>query len=72
MGNTGVGKSTLLNRVLKEKLAETNFGDACTQGKPKAYESNNAKGIRIWDTKGIEQGDYNINAAHLDLEEAIN
>ena len=72
MGNTGVGKSTLLNRVLKEKLAETNFGDACTQGKPKAYESKNAKGIRIWDTKGIEQGDYNINAAHLDIEEAIN
>ena len=71
MGNTGVGKSTLLNKVLKEQLAKTDFGNACTQGKPKPYESNNAKGIRIWDTKGIEQGVYNINAANLDIEEAI-
>lgn len=72
MGNTGVGKSTLLNKVLKEQLAKTDFGNACTQGKPKAYESKNAKGIRIWDTKGIEQGNYNINAANYDIEEAIN
>lgn len=72
MGNTGVGKSTLLNKVLKEKLAETDFGKACTQGKPKAYESNNVKGIRIWDTKGIEPGKYNIIAANYDIEESIN
>ena len=72
MGNTGVGKSTLLNKVLKEQLAKTDFGNACTQGKPKAYESKNAQGIRIWDTKGIEQGNYNINAANYDIEEAIN
>ena len=71
MGNTGVGKSTLLNKILKEKIAKTDFGKACTQGKPKAYESNNAKGIRIWDTKGIEPGNYNINAANFDIEEAI-
>ena len=71
MGNTGVGKSTLLNKVLKDQLAKTGFGSACTQGKPKPYESNNAKGIRIWDTKGIEQGIYNINAANLDIENAI-
>ena len=71
MGNTGVGKSTLLNKVLKEELAKTDFGSACTQGKPKPYESTNAKGIRIWDTKGIEQGVYNINSANLDIEEAI-
>ena len=54
MGNTGVGKSTLLNRVLKKELAKTDFGKACTQGKPQPYESNEAKGLRIWDTKGIE------------------
>ena len=71
MGNTGVGKSTLLNRILKEPLAKTDFGGACTQGKPKSYESNSAKGIRIWDTKGIEQGNYNINKANFDIEEAI-
>ena len=72
MGNTGVGKSTLLNKVLKEQLAKTDFGKACTQGKPKAYESKNAQGLRIWDTKGIEQGNYNINASNYDIEEAIN
>ena len=71
MGNTGVGKSTLLNRVLKKELAKTDFGKACTQGKPQPYESNEAKGLRIWDTKGIEQGEYNINAANFDIEEAI-
>lgn len=71
MGNTGVGKSTLANKILKENLAQTDFGKACTQGKPKDYESSKAKGIRIWDTKGIEQGKYNINAANFDIEEAI-
>ena len=29
------------------------------------------RGIRIYDTKGIEQGQYNINAANFDIEEAI-
>ena len=71
MGNTGVGKSTLLNKILKDDLAKTDFGKACTQGKPQEYESKNVKGIRIWDTKGIEPGTYNINAAHFDIEEAI-
>ena len=71
MGNTGVGKSTLLNKVLKADLAKTDFGKACTQGKPFPYTSNNAKGIRIWDTKGIEPGNYNINAANIDIEETI-
>jgi len=53
IGNTGVGKSTLLNKVLKEKKAKTDFGDVCTMGPPKPYESENAKGIRIWDSRGI-------------------
>ena len=71
MGPTGVGKSTLLNKVLKRQLAKTGFGGACTDGKPQPYESNEVKGLRIWDTKGIEQGKYNINAANYDIKEAI-
>lgn len=43
MGNTGVGKSTLLNKVLKEEKAKTGEGEACTQGKPTPYESNKEK-----------------------------
>ena len=70
-GQHGIGKSTLLNRVLKKQLAKTGHGDACTQGKPQPYESDEAKGLRIWDTKGIEQGDYNINTAFFDIEETV-
>ena len=71
IGNTGVGKSTLLNKVLKEKLAKTNFGDACTMGPPKPYESENAKGIRIWDSRGIENGKYNLETAFSDIKNTI-
>ena len=71
LGNTGVGKSTLLNTVLKEELAKTNFGDACTMGVPKAYESEKAKGIRIWDSRGIENGKYNLETAFNDIRNTI-
>ena len=54
LGNTGVGKSTLVNTILKSKLAETDDHKPCTMGKPRAYESEKAKGIRIWDSRGIE------------------
>ena len=71
LGNTGVGKSTLLNTVLKENLAETAFGDACTMGIPKPYESEKAKGIRIWDSRGIENGKYNLETAFKDIRNTI-
>jgi len=71
LGNTGVGKSTLLNTVLKEKLAKTDFGDACTMGVPKPYESEKAKGIRIWDSRGIENGKYNLEITFNDVKNTI-
>ena len=71
IGNTGVGKSTLLNTVLKEKLAETKFGDRCTMGVPRAYESEKVKGIRIWDSRGIENGKYNLETAFNDIKNTI-
>jgi hypothetical protein len=71
VGNTGVGKSTLLNTVLKEQLAKTAFGDACTMGVPKPYESEKAKGIRIWDSRGIENGKYNLQTAFNDIKNTI-
>ena len=71
VGNTGVGKSTLLNTVLKEQLAKTLIGDACTMGVPKPYESEKAKGIRIWDSRGIENGKYNLEAAFSDIKNTI-
>ena len=71
LGNTGVGKSTLLNTVLKAKLAKTDLGDPCTMGMPKPYESENAKGIRIWDSRGIENGKYNLETAFNDIKITI-
>ena len=71
LGNTGVGKSTLLNTVLKEKLAKTDLCDPCTMGPPKPYESEKAKGIRIWDSRGIENGKYNLENAFNDIKNTI-
>ena len=51
-GKTGVGKSTLLNAVFKEKLAETGIGRPVTPNCEK-YESDSVP-IKIWDTVGFE------------------
>lgn len=53
-GKTGVGKSTLINSVFKEKLAETGMGKPVTQHMRKITK----KGIplSIYDTKGFELG----------------
>jgi predicted GTPase len=55
MGQTGAGKSKLLNKVLRAQLDKTFFGNICTQN-IESYESPNAKGLRIYDTRWIENG----------------
>ena len=55
IGKSGVGKSTLINGILKEDRAETLLGRPCTQG-IKYYESQN---IRLWHTQGIELTENN-------------
>ena len=50
IGSSGVGKSTLINAILKEDRAKTQIGRPCTKG-IKYYESKN---IRLWDSQGIE------------------
>ena len=50
IGRTGVGKSTLINAILKEDKAKTQIGRPCTEGIT-YYESEN---IRLWDSRGIE------------------
>ena len=71
-GNTGVGKSTLVNKILKSNLAKTDKHKPCTMGKPKSYESETAKGIRMWDSRGIENGKYNLEAANKEVIDTIN
>lgn len=53
-GKTGVGKSTLINSVFKEKLAETGMGKPVTDHMRKLTK----KGVplAIYDTRGFELG----------------
>ena len=71
LGNTGVGKSTLLNTVLKEKLAKTDLCNACTMGVPKPYKSQKTPGICVYDSRGIENGKYNLDTAFKDIKNTI-
>lgn len=53
LGNSGVGKSTLINAVLGEERAETGFGIAGTTKELKIYE-NSSVPFRLIDSVGFE------------------
>ena len=53
IGRSGVGKSTLINSLLKEKVAKTGFGNIVTQ-KNTLYNSANIPFLKLYDTRGIE------------------
>lgn len=53
IGNSGVGKSTLINAVLGEDRAETSFGTTGTTKELKIYENDNVP-FRLIDTVGFE------------------
>ena len=53
IGRSGVGKSTLTNAMIKEKLAPTDNVQIKTLVN-KAYKSKNMPFLRIFDTRGIE------------------
>lgn len=54
VGKTGVGKSTLINAVFRENLADTGMGKPVTQRMRKYTKSGVPLGI--YDTKGFELG----------------
>ena len=62
IGNSGVGKSTLINAVLGEKKAETGWGSKGTTDKLTIYESENIS-FRIIDTVGFEPSFIRSNKA---------
>lgn len=53
-GKTGVGKSTLINAVFKERLAETGMGKPVTQHMRKITKKDIP--LSIYDTRGFELG----------------
>ncbi len=53
IGNSGVGKSTLINAVLGEERAKTGWGVVGTTGRLELYESENIP-FRLIDTVGFE------------------
>ena len=53
-GKTGVGKSTLINAIFREKLAETGMGKPVTEHMRKLTKKNGP--IAVYDTRGFELG----------------
>lgn len=55
-GKTGVGKSTLINAVFRDNLAETGMGRPVTQGIREVTEAGSV--LRVLDTQGLELKDF--------------
>ena len=55
IGASGVGKSTLINALFREKVAEEGIGKACTT-EIKKYKSKNAPFLCLYDSVGAELG----------------
>ena len=53
IGNSGVGKSTLINAVLGEEKAKTGYGTKGTTNELEIYESEEVH-FRVIDTVGFE------------------
>jgi ribosome biogenesis GTPase A len=73
IGKAGIGKSTLLNAVFKEKLAVTGVGRPITQNTTRYYKEGCP--LAIYDSKGIElpnEADQTtITRLKLDIKELI-
>ncbi|MGN8479916.1 GTPase [Helicobacter pylori] len=56
MGATGSGKSSLINALFGKEIAKAGVGKPITQHLEKYVDEE--KGLILWDTKGIEDNDY--------------
>jgi uncharacterized protein (DUF697 family)/GTPase SAR1 family protein len=62
IGNSGVGKSTLINAVLGEDVAEAHYGAVGTTKELKLYDSESVP-FRVIDTVGFEPSSWKSRAA---------
>ena len=68
-GKTGVGKSTLINAVFREKLAETGMGKPVTDHMRKLTKKDVP--LAIYDTRGFELGKEVQNEVKKEVVETI-
>jgi len=69
IGKTGVGKSTLINAVFRDRLAETGVGRPVTQG-IRQYTKQDCP-ITVYDTPGLELNAEQIHRVKLEVAELI-
>lgn len=70
IGKTGVGKSTLINNLFRENLAETGIGKPVTKHLRKI--SKEGVPINIYDTKGLELNECVQNEVRKEIDDEIN
>ena len=76
LGRAGIGKTTLINSILEFEGTPnellTGEGTSKTMGPPVGYVSDTVKGIRLWDSQGIDKEKYNIPKVVEDVKNLIN
>ena len=76
LGRAGIGKTTLINSILEFEGTPnellTGEGTSKTMGAPMGYVSEKVKGLRLWDSQGIDKEKYNIPKVVEDVKNLIN
>ena len=76
LGRAGIGKTTLINSILEFEGTPnellTGEGTSKTMGEPKGYTSDKIKGLRLWDSQGVDKEKYDIPKVVEDVKKLIN